>query len=122
MLGFINCLMFYYRANIVYCVFSKEVNARYETYVLSVGDFDERIFLGDDTTMEIGTPAKGSLAAAYESSERLQITRNLLQNYQDVSSAVCFGIVFVNHGRGTWIYKIDISLLSCIECMRCRQL
>jgi len=67
------------------------VNAKYETYVLNVGDFDERIFLGDDSTMEIGTPAKGTLAAAYESSERLQITRNLLQNYQDVS---LFGMFF----------------------------
>ena len=52
--------------------------------MLNVGDFDERIFLGDDSTVEIGTPAKGSLASAYESSERLQITRNLLQNYHDV--------------------------------------
>jgi len=69
----------------MHCAFSKEVNAKYETYVLNVGDFDERIFLGDDSTLEIGTPAKGTLAAAYESSERLQITRNLLQNYQDVS-------------------------------------
>lgn len=52
---------------------------------MNVGDFDERIFLGDDSTVEIGTPAKGSLAAPYDSSERLQITRNLLQNYHDVS-------------------------------------
>jgi len=69
----------------VRCSCSKEINAKYETYVLNVGDFDERIFLGDDSMMEIGTPAKGSLAAAYESSERLQITQNLLQNYHDVS-------------------------------------
>jgi len=76
----------------VNCLCSKEINARYETYVLNVGDFDERIFLGDDSTMEIGTPAKGSLAAAYESSERLQITRNLLQNYHDVSRALACSV------------------------------
>jgi len=68
----------------IHCACSKEINAKYETYVLNVGDFDERIFLGEDSTMEIGTPAKGSLASAYESSERIQITRNLLQNYHDV--------------------------------------
>jgi len=69
----------------MHCACSKEINVMYDTYVLNVGDFDERIFLGDDSMVEIGTPAKGSLAAAYESSERLQITRNLLQNYHDVS-------------------------------------
>ena len=58
--------------------------------MLNVGDFDERIFLGDDSMMEIGTPAKGSLATAYDSSERLQITRNLLQNYHDVSRSEMF--------------------------------
>jgi len=74
---------------------SKEINAKYETYVLNVGDFDERIFLGEDSTMEIGTPAKGSLASAYESSERLQITRNLLQNYHDVRNEAIS--IFIAH-------------------------
>jgi len=87
----------------MHCACSKEVNAKYETYVLNVGDFDERIFLGDDSTMEIGTPAKGTLAAAYESSERLQITRNLLQNYQDVSHV------------GTFFFKYFLHLYSMLH-------
>ncbi len=30
----------------------------YEAYVLSIGEYDERVFLGEDAPDEIGTPAK----------------------------------------------------------------
>jgi len=95
----------------MHCAFSKEVNAKYETYVLNVGDFDERIFLGDDSTVEIGTPAKGTLAAAYESSERLQITRNLLQNYQDVSNV---GTSFYIFAMSLCMYHIWYLYTACV--------
>ncbi|XP_046833958.1 retinoblastoma-like protein 1 isoform X3 [Vespa crabro] len=39
---------------------SKAVNKAYEQHVLSVGDFDERIFLGQDAGDNIGSPAQSS--------------------------------------------------------------
>jgi len=108
------------------CACSKEINAKYETYVLNVGDFDERIFLGDDSTMEIGTPAKGSLAAAYESSERLQITRNLLQNYHDVSRLGMFSgslalLTKVLRASSLLIGCVGDSVLCCFSPYSCSE-
>ncbi|NWR76969.1 RBL1 protein, partial [Centropus unirufus] len=37
---------------------NKALNKEYEEYVLTVGDFDERVFLGADAEEEIGTPQK----------------------------------------------------------------
>ena len=38
----------------------KSIRKEYEAYVLSVGEYDERVFLGDDADEDIGTPGLGS--------------------------------------------------------------
>ena len=37
---------------------SKSIRKDYESYVLSIGEYDERVFLGEDANEEIGTPTK----------------------------------------------------------------
>ncbi|KAK7498153.1 hypothetical protein BaRGS_00010741 [Batillaria attramentaria] len=61
----------------------KAINSAYEEYVLSVGDFDERIFLGEDAEEEIGTPG-GKTGA--ELSEQMQFKRSLKQHVEETRS------------------------------------
>ena len=35
----------------------KSIRKEYEAYVLSIGEYDERVFLGEDAEEDIGTPA-----------------------------------------------------------------
>ena len=53
-------------------IFSKSINTQYEAYVLQGGDFDERVFLGADADIEIGTPAKSTSAMGTELRDRME--------------------------------------------------
>lgn len=59
---------------------NKSISNAYDEYVLNGGDFDERVFLGEDANEEIGTPAKNGSAFIGEASERSQVVRNLWQH------------------------------------------
>lgn len=64
----------------------KAVNNAYEEYVLSVGDFDERIFLDEDADEEIGTPAKSREDMTGELTEKMQQRTSLQQHVDQTRS------------------------------------
>lgn len=71
------CLCVHVDVDVHACVpfCSKAVNREYEEFVLTVGDFDERVFLGTDADEEIGTPRKtvpGALGGPGSAQKQLQ--------------------------------------------------
>ena len=57
----------------------------YESFVLSVGEYDERIFLDEDATEEIGTPAK---CIVNESEIGEKPSRNLSMQFEGHSNLI----------------------------------
>ncbi|XP_017197714.1 retinoblastoma-like protein 2 isoform X2 [Oryctolagus cuniculus] len=66
----------------------KAINKAYEEYVLSVGNLDERVFLGEDAEEEIGTLSRClNAGSGTETAERVQM-KNILQQHFDKSKAL----------------------------------
>eukprot|EP00092_Neocalanus_flemingeri_P022394 GFUD01024287.1.p1 GENE.GFUD01024287.1~~GFUD01024287.1.p1 ORF type:complete len:1025 (-),score=334.13 GFUD01024287.1:159-2831(-) len=68
---------------------SKNIRKDYETYVLSIGEYDERVFLGEEANEEIGTPTKMLGQADKELGQQIIGRRNLHTQFSSGSLIPC---------------------------------
>ncbi|NWI79428.1 RBL1 protein, partial [Dryoscopus gambensis] len=61
---------------------SKALNKEYEEYVLTVGDFDERVFLGADAEEEIGTRKFPADVPGEKTAARVHVECHLQQHFE----------------------------------------
>ena len=82
----------------------KTLRKEYEAFVLNIGEYDERVFLGEEATVEIGTPSKAAFGSGYRTAvggdaelvEKLGVARrNLTEEfsarYYSFTNQVYFG-------------------------------
>lgn len=61
---------------------------------MTVGDFDERVFLGADADEEIGTPRKSTAEPPPgQLSARMQVENNLQQHFEKVPNILKYIII-----------------------------
>ncbi|XP_062500915.1 retinoblastoma-like protein 2 isoform X2 [Corticium candelabrum] len=65
---------------------NKSISQEYDRFVLSEGEFDEHIFLGDEAHMQIGTPSKTSTAQNTPFEARSRVSRNLACHFEKASA------------------------------------
>jgi retinoblastoma-like protein 1 len=69
---------------------AKNIRKDYESYVLSIGEYDERVFLGEDANDEIGTPSKltSSSGEISELGSKMTVARRNLATQFDGGSGL----------------------------------
>ncbi|CAB4061237.1 RBL1 [Lepeophtheirus salmonis] len=67
---------------------SKAIRKEYEAYVLSIGEYDERVFLGENAVNEAGTPTKCGNPDTGEPGEKIQMARRNLVRQFDGNSLI----------------------------------
>lgn len=88
----------------------KAINKAYEEYVLTVGNLDERVFLGEDAEEEMGALSR-SLGAGpgTEPAERVPMKTILQQHLDKVSGAQARG----RHTLRSW----SVLTIVCAFCL-----